>query len=211
MTDKEERSVAGINVSRETLSALEAYEQLVRRWTPAINLVSKSTLLDFWDRHIVDSAQVFTHCLPNARLWVDLGSGGGFPGLVVAILARELRPTLRVVLVEADLRKATFLRQAVQELRLKADVRAERIESLRPAAADVLSARALAPLSELLAYAEQHLLPDGVAIFPKGSRFNEELAAARKSWDFEVEIQQSLSEPSAAILVIRKIKRAKHA
>ncbi|MBL9049097.1 MAG: 16S rRNA (guanine(527)-N(7))-methyltransferase RsmG [Tabrizicola sp.] len=211
MTDQEELSVAGINVSRETLAALRGFEQLVRRWTPAINLVSKSTLQDFWNRHIVDSAQVFSHYPPSARQWVDLGSGGGFPGLVVAILARELQPSLRVVLVEADLRKATFLRQAVQELRLQAEVRSDRIESLQPLAADVLSARALAPLSELLAFADQHLLPDGVAIFQKGSRYNEELVAAIKSWDFEVEVQQSLSEPSAAILVIRKIKRAKHA
>lgn len=210
MTAAAELSVGGLTVSRETFAALQQLEALVRRWTPAINLVSKTTIPQLWDRHIADSAQVFALCPPSARTWVDLGSGGGFPGIVVAILARELQPSLRVTLVESDLRKATFLRQAAQTLGLNVEVRSERIESLAPMRADVLSARALAPLSELLGFASAHLQPSGVAIFPKGARYQEELSQARAVWDFDVDTLQSLSEGEAAILVIRNIHRARN-
>ena len=208
MTDIADTSVAGLNVSRETLEALHSFEALVRRWTPAINLVSKSTLDDLWTRHIVDSAQAFSFGPSMAKSWVDLGSGGGFPGLVVAILARELQPDLQVTLVESDLRKATFLRQASQTLKLEVQVRSERIESIAPLAADVLSARALAPLPELLAHAQKHLGGRGVAIFLNGARFAAEIADARKAWAFDVDTQPSLSDADAAILVIRNIHRA---
>lgn len=202
-----ESTVGGVSVSRETSEALQAFDALVRRWNPAINLVSKTTLPDLWVRHIADSAQVFALCPESAGKWVDLGSGGGFPGLVVAILAKEKRPQLRVVLVESDLRKATFLRQAVQTLGLSAEVISHRIEALPALKADVLSARALASLADLLGYANTHLQQDGVAIFPKGARFKEELAEARKSWNFDLEPNPSLSDPEAAILVIRNLHR----
>lgn len=207
MTAAPELSIGGTNVSRETFDALKTYEALVRRWSPAINLVSKSALSDLWDRHIADSAQIFGLCPSWARTWVDFGSGGGFPGLVVAVLARELRPDVCVTLVESDLRKATFLRQAARDLSLAVAVRSERIESLDPVNADVISARALAALPELLAYAEKHLHRNGVAIFPKGARFREEIAEAQASWDFDVDRQPSLLEGDAAILVIRNIHR----
>jgi 16S rRNA (guanine527-N7)-methyltransferase len=208
MTAAAELSVAGINVSRETFEGLKAYEALVQRWNPAINLVSKSDASDLWQRHIVDSAQIFALCPPAASSWVDLGSGGGFPGLVVAILAKQVQPNLRVTLVESDLRKATFLRQASQSLGLAVEVASKRIESLDPANADVLSARALALLTSLLGFAHQHLAQTGTALFPKGARFLEEIADARKAWTFDVDIKQSLSEAEAAILVIRNIHRA---
>jgi 16S rRNA (guanine527-N7)-methyltransferase len=209
MTTSSEISLGGLTVSRETFAALQAYEALVRRWGSAINLVSKSALADIWDRHIVDSAQAFQFCPQNARTWVDLGSGGGFPGIVVAVLAQEMKPDLRVTLVESDLRKATFLRQAAQALDLKATVVSERIESLEPLHADVLSARALAPLTQLLEYADQHLAKNGVAIFPKGARHAEEIADAKTSWAFELDVHSSLSDAEAAILVIRNIHRAR--
>lgn len=208
MSDQAELSVGGVNVSRETFAALKDYEALVRRWTPAINLVSKNTVQDLWERHIADSAQVFLACdSSKARSWVDLGSGGGFPGLVVAILAKELTPALRVTLVESDLRKATFLRQAAQSLSLDLHVLSSRIESLAPQNADILSARALASLCDLLSYASKHLRAGGTAVFPKGARYAEELAEARKSWSFDVNTLPSLSDDSAAILVIRNIHR----
>lgn len=207
MTSAAEVSVAGLDVSRETFAALQAFEHLVRRWTPAINLVSKTTLPDLWARHILDSAQVFSLCPSSATSWADLGSGGGFPGIVVAILAKEMKPDLHVTLVESDLRKATFLRQAAQSLALPVAVRSNRIESLDPLNADVLSARALAPLSDLLAYADRHLAAGGVAIFPKGARYAEELAAAQENWAFDADTQQSHSDADAAILVIRNIHR----
>lgn len=207
MMTAEHYCVGGIDVSRETFDTLKAYEALVRRWNPAINLVSKSSLPDLWERHVADSAQVYSACPASAAKWVDLGSGGGFPGLVVAILARELKPELQVELVESDSRKATFLRQAAQILDLVVSVRNERIESLDPLDADVLSARALAALPELLAYAEKHLRSGGIAVFPKGARHLEEVNQAHKSWDFDVDTQPSLSDGSAAILVIRNIHR----
>lgn len=200
--------VGGVSVSRETFDDLRRFEGLVRKWTPAINLVSKSTVAGLWDRHIADSAQVFSLCPGEAEHWVDLGSGGGFPGLVVAIIAREKQPRLRVTLVEADQRKATFLRQAAQSLSLAVTVRSERIESLEPLEADVLSARALAALPDLLELAALHLRAGGTALFPKGSAHLDEVAEARKSWTCDIETRPSLSDPHAAILVIRNIHRA---
>lgn len=205
MTSAVEATVAELNVSRETLAALRSFEALVQRWNPAINLVSKSTLPHLWSRHIVDSAQIFSLCPAGAKSWVDLGSGGGFPGLVVAILAKELKPDLRVTLVESDLRKATFLRQAAQVLDLAVTVLSQRIESLEPLRADVLSARALASLADLLSFADRHLAASGTAIFPKGARFSDEVAEARKSWAFDIDTRPSLSEADAAILVIRNL------
>lgn len=207
MTEAAEALVGGVNVSRETFTALKAYEALVRRWNSAINLVSKSSLQEIWARHIADSAQIFALCPPSATRWADLGSGGGFPGIVVAILAKDSMPDLRVTLVESDLRKATFLRQAIQQLGLAAEVHSQRIESLSPLAADVLSARALAPLSDLLAFADKHLTAQGVAIFPKGARHVEEIMEARQAWSFDLDTLPSLSDREAAILVIRNIHR----
>lgn len=210
MTDAEQLSVGGVDVSRETFDALKAYEALVQRWTPAINLVSKTTVGNLWQRHILDSAQIFSLCPPSAQTWVDLGSGGGFPGIVVAILANTAKHDLRVTLVESDLRKATFLRQAAQALALPVTVLSKRIEAVSPLHADVLSARALAPLTALLGFAETHLSKSGIAIFPKGARFQDEIAEARKTWAFDVDIKPSLSEAGAAILVIRDIHRVQH-
>lgn len=201
-------SLASVDVSRETIAALEHFAALVQRWTPAINLVGKATVADFWTRHIVDSAQLFRFCPPNAKRWLDIGSGGGLPGIVVAILAKELLSDLCVTLVESDLRKATFLREACRSLQLSADVQSQRIESLASLQTDVLSARALAPLTTLLAYAQQHLASGGVALFPKGSQHENELAEARKAWSFDLDIQPSLSEEKAAILIIRNVRRA---
>jgi 16S rRNA (guanine527-N7)-methyltransferase len=209
MMTSEDLQVAGVTVSRETMTALKSFESLVQRWNSAINLVSKASLNDLWHRHIVDSAQLFQLCPQVARNWVDLGSGGGFPGIVVAILAANASPDLRVTLVESDQRKATFLRQAIQVLQLGATVRSERVESIAPLNADVLSARALAPLSQLLPFAAKHLRSDGLAIFPKGARYAEELTEGQKDWAFDVEMKPSFSDSEAAILLIRKINRAK--
>jgi len=203
-----EQSVGGQIVSRETWAALTELEGLVRRWTPAINLVSRNSISDLWARHISDSAQLFQFRPPGARHWADLGSGGGFPGLVIAVMARDECPEMKVSLVESDKRKAAFLRQAGQALGIDVAVHCDRIESLPPLQADVISARALAPLAELLSYAQRHLRPDGVAIFPKGMRHQEEVTEARGDWSFEAETHASHSDPNAAIVIIRKIERA---
>ena len=160
---------AWMNVSRETLDRLFSFCDLVEKWNPAINLISKSGIAEIWNRHIIDSAQLFQQMPDRAREWCDLGSGGGFPGIVLAILAKQLQPNAQVILVESDRRKSVFLAQASRLLDIDVRVKTQRIEELEPQNADVLSARALAPLSDLCGYAYRHLKPDGVAIFPKGA------------------------------------------
>ena len=105
------RGLLELDVSRETLDALKYFEDLVVLWNPAINLISNSSVSDLWSRHIIDSAQLFLFTLPDEGLWLDVGSGGGFPGIVVSIIARELAPSLRVALVESDKRKCVFYEQ----------------------------------------------------------------------------------------------------
>ncbi|TMV83054.1 16S rRNA (guanine(527)-N(7))-methyltransferase RsmG [Thioclava sp. BHET1] len=190
------------DVSRETMERLEHYAALLRKWNPAINLVSKSTLEELWTRHFLDSAQIYDHCPEGAQHWVDLGSGGGFPGLVIAILAAENRPGLRVTLVESDIRKATFLRTVARETKVSVQVLSDRIEHLPPLSADVLSARALAALPQLLEYAARHMAADGLALFPKGATHAEELDAARKIWTFSCNALASQTDPRSVILAI---------
>lgn len=202
-----ETTVAGLNVSRETFDRLKKLEALLAKWNPAINLVSKSTVADAWDRHIIDSAQLYRLAPTVVGHWADLGSGGGFPGLVIAVLARELDPHRRVTLVESDQRKATFLRQAALMLDLQqVTVRAERIESVQPLNADVLSARALAALPQLCAFSALHLNKDGLALFPKGARHAEELADAGRDWRFNLSVTQSETDPAAVVLALKAIE-----
>ncbi|WP_372605169.1 16S rRNA (guanine(527)-N(7))-methyltransferase RsmG [Actibacterium sp.] len=196
--------LAGLNVSRETLQHLKTYEALLNKWNPAINLVAKSTLADAWTRHFIDSAQIF-QLAPNAAHWVDLGSGGGFPGMVVAILALEFAPQMQITLVESDQRKATFLRTVARETGANATVIAARIEDVPPLNADVLSARALAALDLLLEFANRHLSPDGVALFLKGANHDKEIAEAVANWRFTVQKLPSTTDSNAIILAIREL------
>ncbi len=195
------------NVSRETIRQLEAYESLLRKWTPRINLVSPGSLEVLWTRHFADSAQIFQLAPPSATHWADLGSGGGFPGLVIAILAAEARPGLRITLVESDQRKAAFLATAARALGLSVDILAHRIETLAPLHADVVSARALAPLDTLLGYAERHLVPGGVALFPKGATVGAELARALEHWRFSYQKEPSKTDAQGVVLIIGGISR----
>jgi 16S rRNA (guanine527-N7)-methyltransferase len=151
-------AVGGVSVSRETIETLRRSRQRSGAGRRQSTSCREPMLENVWGRHIVDSAQIFQACPSGAMpSWLDLGSGGGFPGLVIAILARELQPNLHVTLVEADQRKAAFLRQTAQKLGLDVAVIAKRIESLSPQSADVVSARALAPLTDLLGLAAPHL------------------------------------------------------
>lgn len=192
------------NVSCETEEKLRQLEALVRKWNPAINLVSKSSIDLLWDRHIRDSAQICAHICPTGH-WVDLGSGGGFPGLVIAILAQGADEDLQLKLVESDQRKATFLRQAARELSLDVTVLTHRIETCPPQSADKVSARALAPLTTLLGFASRHLAPSGTAIFPKGASWQQEVEAARKDWHFDIQVHASATDPEGALLAIKAI------
>ena len=196
------------DVSRETIKKLEEYVALVVKWNPKINLISKGDLENIWDRHIEDSAQIvsLTEICPT---WVDLGSGGGFPGIVVAILLKSISPSTKVVLVESDGRKATFLRQVALKLNLNCDVLNKRIEVISIKENTILSARALATLPKLLDIIEPLTHKDTVCLFMKGKNFSKELKLAQDTWSFDCDVVESRTNAEAAVLVIRNICRAK--
>jgi 16S rRNA (guanine527-N7)-methyltransferase len=191
----------GLAIGEATMAALRAYAAALAHWTPAINLVAPATLPQLWPRHILDSAQLYPLAPASARRWADLGSGGGLPGLVIAILARDT--PLRVTLVESDRRKAAFLRRQIADLQLAAEVRTARAEALEPLGADVVSARALAPLDRLLPLVDRHLAPGGVALLPKGRGWATEQAQVPARL-FHVEQLPSATDPEARILRLRR-------
>ncbi|MBA84127.1 16S rRNA (guanine(527)-N(7))-methyltransferase RsmG [Thalassobius sp. S69A] len=198
---------ADLDVSRETIEKLETYVELLKKWNPRINLVSKSTIDAVWQRHIQDSAQIFDLAPVDFQHWVDLGSGGGFPGLVCAILSQGRNPQALFTLVESDARKSVFLRTVIREIGLNAQVITDRIEQTLPLNADVLSARALADLSVLLEFSQRHMQESGIALFPKGVNWKNEVQTAEASWFFEWEQTKSKTEPGAVILRIGGISR----
>lgn len=187
---------------------LARFATLVRRWNPAVNLIGRATLDDLEVRHIADSLQLRGIAGIAAGHWVDLGTGGGFPGMVIAIAAAHLTPALRVTCIEADQRKAAFLGTVARDLGLQVQILPARIESAHPQNADVISARALAPLDRLLLLAAPHLAPGGIAIFPKGARHATEVAAARQHWRFELAEIPSQTDPEAIILRIEDLRHA---
>lgn len=206
-TDQQKTFQDTFNVSRETIDRLDQYESLLVKWNPAINLVSKSTILVIWQRHFHDSAQIYQYRHNKTCHWVDLGSGGGFPALVLSIMALELNPEDRFTLVESDVRKAAFLQTVIRELGLNAMVIAERIEKTQALDADILTARALSSLTQLLEYASIHLSGDGIALFSKGESYKKEIDDAIEVWNFEVEEFTSKTNPTGAILKIGGISR----
>ena len=195
-----------LDVSRETLVKLDNLLALVEKWNPAINMVAPGSLADAWQRHVLDSAQVFQFIPPLTRKVADFGSGAGFPGLVLAIMAQAARPNLRMTLVESDKRKAVFLNQAAQQLGLSATVLTDRAEVLAPLGADVVTARALAPLATLCGIAGRHLGAGGVAVFPKGGQAAKELEEAAAHWNFQVDEAQSKTDPAGRILTLKSIQ-----
>jgi len=204
-----ERFKSLLNVSRETIDTVKIYESLLRKWNPAINLVSKSTLDDIWSRHFLDSAQIWQLRPPEATTWLDLGSGGGFPGLVISVLAKEQAPDLKVTLVESDIRKATFLQNASREMGVSPDIFTQRVENLHSQAADVISARALAPLPKLLSYADRHTKNGTICLFSKGENYESELTEAQKSWTFNFQKTPSITSSGGIILRIGDIGRVR--
>lgn len=185
-----------MSVSRETAERLDLLAALVRKWTPRINLIAPATVAELESRHIADSLQLWDLRPATLRNWIDLGSGGGFPGLVIAACA----PGLPVTLVESDQRKAVFLRTAAREMGLAPEVICARIEAVPPRPFDVVSARALAPLDRLLPLARPFVAPGGVALFPKGRGADSELTAARTGWHIRAEAIPSRTDPAGTIL-----------
>ena len=191
-----------VPVSRETVARLEAYAALLTRWSARINLVGRDTIADLWRRHFLDSAQVRPFVSDHARNMIDLGSGAGFPGLVLAILGAS-----GVELVEADSRKCAFLREAVRITETDATVRPCRIEAVPRHPVDIVTARACAPLGRLLGLAEPFLAPDSECLFLKGERVEEELTLARKHWTMMVSACQSRSDPRGVVLRLQQVAR----
>ena len=192
---------ARTGVSRETLSRLKAYADLLTDWNARHNLVAKSTLPDLWHRHLWDSAQLAPLIPETARTLADLGSGAGFPGLVLA----AMRPELKVTLHEATTKKCAFLQAAIERMDLKVEVRNARLEDLPPQPFDVVTARALAPLPLLLDYAHRFTAPNSVCLFLKGQNVGSELTEAAKYWNMKASQVPSQTDPSAAIVTVRQL------
>ncbi|MDA1097567.1 MAG: 16S rRNA (guanine(527)-N(7))-methyltransferase RsmG [Proteobacteria bacterium] len=193
------------NVSRETLGRLEIYAALLRKWNQRINLVSRRSLDDLWRRHMLDSIQLCKFCKLDeingvVTPWLDLGSGAGFPGLVLAIAGVR-----DVHLVESDGRKCTFLREAARVTGVEVTVHNERIEALPPQAAQTISARALAPLPRLLLLASGHLAPGGQILLLKGQDIDAELTDATKYWKMTARRFPSVTDESGSILQLTEI------
>ncbi|MFO1069581.1 MAG: 16S rRNA (guanine(527)-N(7))-methyltransferase RsmG [Geminicoccaceae bacterium] len=189
-----------LSVSRETASRLEAYVACLLRWQRTINLVAPSTLAAVWTRHVLDSGQLWRSWPEGARVHVDLGSGGGLPGLVLAIMGAT-----GTHLVESDRRKAAFLREAARAAGATVTVHAARIEEAPALVADVITARALAPLPELLRLGRRFAGPATVWLLPKGRGAAEELTAARAIGTMQADLLPSLTDPEGRIVRLREV------
>ena len=202
-----EAFAATCDVSRETLQRLHRYAETLVKWQKAINLVSPESLKDLLRRHMLDSDQLLTYLPPQIQGLVDMGSGAGFPGLVLAILGVP-----NVHLIESDARKCAFLAEASRAAGLEVGrnpvIHRARLEDVGGLRADVVTARACAPLAQLLAYAEPFLRGDSICLFLKGARVEEELTEAKKTWRMGVERFPSLSDPSGTILRMKQVARA---
>jgi 16S rRNA (guanine527-N7)-methyltransferase len=199
---------AAFAVSRETIEKLETYAALLKQWQKAVQLVAPGTLDDIWHRHLADSAQLLAIARPDWRHWIDLGSGAGFPGLVIAVMSAQL-PGQRVTLIESDSRKAAFLAEVARKTGAPVDIIPARIESssthVKVKPGDVISARALAPLAQLLALAAPYQAPGCQGLFLKGRDADLEVEDARKAWQFELVLKPSLTDASGRILVVKNL------
>jgi len=187
-------------VSRETAERLQSYADLLVKWQAKINLVGPATIPDLWRRHFLDSAQL-QRLLPAGPI-LDLGSGAGFPGMVLAILRDD-----PVHLVESDARKCAFLREVARLTNAAATIHNCRIESLSPFPVTAVTARALASVASLLSLAEGFLSPSTECLFLKGEKLEDELTEAAKDWKMTTERIQSLSDPQGIILRVKEVHR----
>ena len=195
-----EEFAAETGVSRETLSHLQAYAALLRQWNDRINLVGRDSLRDPWRRHFLDAAQLLPFIPNAAQGLIDLGSGAGFPGLVLAIMGVP-----GVELIEADARKCAFLREAARIAAARVTIRNTRIETVPHHPVDVVTARGCAPLDKLLVLSQQLIGPQTTCLFLKGERAEEELTAALPAWTMTASLHPSRSDPRGVIVVLEQI------
>lgn len=205
------RALALIHVSRETIARLDRFVDLLLTWQPKINLIAPSTVASIWTRHVADSLQLLDLAppLPHARapVWVDLGSGAGFPGLPVACALAEV-PASRVDLVESNAKKASFLREAARQTGAPVSVHHQRIEDFEiPQPVDVVTARALAPLAQLLPMIMPFVQKGAVALLLKGQDVERELTEATKYWHIEGDLVPSKTDPAGRVLIVHRLAR----
>ncbi len=195
-------------VSHETLEKLEVYAGLLIEWQKIKNLVAPNTLNDIWHRHFADSAQLFS-LAPEAKIWLDIGSGAGFPGLVLAILLSEKTKTL-VHLVESNSRKCAFLHEVVRKTGLIVEIHDQRIETLAESdkviPADVVTARALAPLEKLFGLAVPFFDSGTTGLFLKGREVTREMEAAKRHWCFNWDIIPSRTDPEGCVIEVKTLR-----
>jgi 16S rRNA (guanine527-N7)-methyltransferase len=191
-----------LGVSRETFERIGAFVDLLERWNGRINLISRGDATDIWKRHVTDSLQLAALVRPNDTIALDIGSGAGFPGLILAIATGT-----RFHLVESDSRKAAFLREASRVTDAPTTIHATRAEAIELDPVNLITARAVAPLSTLLGFAAKFLSPRGHCLFPKGKTADDELVAARKLWHMKCETIASQTDPGGTILDISEIAR----
>jgi 16S rRNA (guanine527-N7)-methyltransferase len=189
-----------LGVSRETLDRFSVYGELLIKWQSAINLVSSGTIDDMWRRHFLDSAQIFSLLPPETKNILDIGSGAGFPGLVLALMGAK-----NVTLVESDTRKCMFLKEVLRETNSIANIENRRIEGFTESNFDVVTARALAPLDKLLVYVQPYFRLGTVGFFPKGRQFGSELASAKKHWQLKYSLVPSVTDAAGVIIVVEEL------
>lgn len=198
------------NVSRETINDLENYKTLVLEWNERFNLISKSSVNYIWDRHIIDSLQLYEYLKDDDVLLYDFGSGAGFPAIVLSIVAKEKNPNLKIVLIESIKKKATFLEEVKNRLNLNIDVVNDRIENIKKIKVNVITSRAMASLNKLLEYANPFCNKKTRLIFPKGIKWEEELKEAKKNWIFDYNVIGSKTDETGHIFIISNLRRKKN-
>ncbi len=194
-------------IPRDAMPMLDHYLALLAKWNPAINLVAPGTIKDAWNRHFLDSAQLHHLAPASGGNWVDLGSGAGFPGLVLAILRKVDGIDSQMTLIEADQRKSAFLMTVIRDLSLKARVIVDRIETAEGQNSDRISARALANLPLLLGFMQRHAEPSAIGLFPKGRSHQSEVDDARQAWDFTLTVHASVTDPDGVVLEVGNLRR----
>ena len=202
---KKNEFVKSLNVSRETLSGFYEYKTLLYKWNEKINLVSKHTLINIWERHFLDSGQIIIDVDASGKRWVDVGSGAGFPGLVVALLLRDRKVDCDLILVEKHPKKVFFLKEVIRKLNLSVEVVNDNIYTLEPLNADILTARAFSELNNLMEIAFRHRKKEGICLFLKGENYKIELDKTLNNWFFDYDIVGSLSSSSGNIIRVKKI------
>jgi 16S rRNA (guanine527-N7)-methyltransferase len=208
MTPEEMSALLMFHVKHEAIADLEKFYEVLAEGNEVMNLVGPATLPDYWSRHVLDSAQLLDH-RPDARTWADLGAGAGFPGIVLSILLKHSEgPAPHVYLVESLSKRCRFLQTVVDDLHLPATVINDRAENVS-VKVDVVTARAVAPMTKLLGFAEGFIRKGADAWFLKGENVESELVDAGKVWKFDVEQSESMSDPRGRVIHIRRLRRAR--